>query len=88
MNTSQPKTTHHTNSTGIADAAQLAGSQGALAELLGVSRQAVSVWLKRGWVPAGRAIEIEDRFGIERTRLVSPRLMELVRPPVQTPPRC
>ena len=63
---------------GIADALAQAGNQVALAERLGVSQQAVSIWLRRGWVPVRRALEIEAQFGIPRARLISPRLADLV----------
>lgn len=66
------------HSTGIADALKQAGNQVALAERLGVSQQAVSIWLRRGWVPVRRALEIEAQFGIPRARLISPRLADLV----------
>jgi DNA-binding transcriptional regulator YdaS (Cro superfamily) len=64
--------------TGIADALQQAGNQAHLAERLGVSQQAVSIWLRRGWVPVRRALEIEAQFGVPRARLISPRLADLV----------
>ncbi len=63
---------------GIADALQQAGNQVALAQQLGVTQQAVSIWLRRGWVPVRRALEIEAQFGIPRSRLISPRLADLV----------
>jgi DNA-binding transcriptional regulator YdaS (Cro superfamily) len=64
--------------TGIADALTKAGNQEKLADQLGVSQQAVSIWLRRGWVPVRRALEIEAQFGIPRSRLISPRLADLV----------
>ena len=63
---------------GISDALAQAGSQAQLAERLGVTQQAVSIWLRRGWVPVRRALEIEAQFGIPRSRLISPRLLDLV----------
>lgn len=66
------------SSTGIAEALKQAGSQAQLADRLGVSQQAVSIWLRRGWVPVRRALEIEAQFGIPRSRLISPRLADLV----------
>jgi hypothetical protein len=62
------------NTTGIEDAIALAGTQDLLSEALGVSQQAVSGWLKQGWTPLDRAIEIEAQFGVPRARLVSPRI--------------
>jgi DNA-binding transcriptional regulator YdaS (Cro superfamily) len=64
--------------TGIAEALERAGNQIKLAALLGVSQQAISLWLRRGWVPVRRAIEIEAQLGIPRSRLISPRLADLV----------
>ena len=64
--------------TGIADAINLAGSQAELASMLGVTQQAVSIWLVRGWVPLRRAQEIEVQFGIPRSRLINPRVMALI----------
>jgi DNA-binding transcriptional regulator YdaS (Cro superfamily) len=69
-------TSHFTS--GIADALAQAGNQAMLAERLGVSQQAISIWLRRGWVPVRRALEIEAQFGVPRARLISPRLADLV----------
>jgi transcriptional regulator with XRE-family HTH domain len=63
---------------GIAAAVKQAGSQEQLAERLGVSQQAVSAWLRRGWVPVRRALEIEAEFGIPRHSLLKPRLSDLI----------
>jgi DNA-binding transcriptional regulator YdaS (Cro superfamily) len=63
---------------GVADALAQAGNQAAMAHQLGVSQQAISVWLRRGWVPVRRALEIETHYGIPRARLISPRLADLV----------
>ncbi len=60
--------------TGIHAAIQKAGSQVALAELLGVTQQAISKWLHRGYVPVWRALEIENQLGVPREDLVSPKM--------------
>jgi DNA-binding transcriptional regulator YdaS (Cro superfamily) len=64
--------------TGIADAVNTVGTQDKLAELLGVTQQAISNWVAQGWVPMRRAQEIEAQTGILRERLVNPRVLELV----------
>lgn len=66
------------NDSGIAQAVQRAGGQEKFGELLGVSQQAVSAWVRRGYVPAGRVVEIEAQFGVPRHELIDPRLRDLV----------
>lgn len=66
------------HTTGIADAIAEAGSQEALAAVLGVTQQAVSSWLKQGWVPRDRAKEIENTYSVARARLVDPKLLDAV----------
>ena len=63
---------------GVARAIDMAGSQEALAERLGVSKQAVQKWATRGYVPPGRVVEIEAQYGIPRRDLLDPRLADLV----------
>lgn len=63
---------------GIDAAIKAVGSQVAVARALGVTEQAVSIWVKRGWVPARRAVELEQLTGVARADLVSQRLRELV----------
>lgn len=65
--------------TGIRDAVIAAGgTQVHLSRLLGVTQQAVSLWLRDGWVPVRRALEIEEQLGVPRARLINPRLRGLV----------
>jgi DNA-binding transcriptional regulator YdaS (Cro superfamily) len=66
------------SSTGIALAVKQAGSQRKLAKTLGVSQQAVSLWVDQGWVPLRRVEQIEQKFSIPRVRLVNPRIIDLV----------
>lgn len=66
------------NVSGIRKAVNLAGGVPRLAEKLGVSKVAIYVWLRAGWVPALRAVEIETQYGVNRRELVSPRLLHLV----------
>jgi DNA-binding transcriptional regulator YdaS (Cro superfamily) len=63
---------------GIEQAVNAVGSQGKLAEQLGVSQQAVQKWVKRGYVPPGRVVEIEALTGVPRAKLLSRRLANLV----------
>ncbi len=63
--------------TGIEKAIELAGGASPLATKLGVSHQAVYVWLRKGWVPAHRALEIEKLFDIPRVELFKPELAAL-----------
>ena len=63
--------------TGIQKAIDMAGGANPLATKLGVSHQAVYVWLRNGWVPANRALEIEKLFDIPRVELFKPELTAL-----------
>ena len=73
-----------TPQTGIARAVCKAGSQDKLARGLGVSQQAVSLWVDQGWVPLRRAEQIENKFSIPRTELVNPKILELLTPTTHT----
>jgi DNA-binding transcriptional regulator YdaS (Cro superfamily) len=66
------------NKTGIKRAIVAAGSQVNLARHLGVSPPAVCMWLRRGWVPLRRAMEIETLFGVSRSLTMNPRVKVLV----------
>lgn len=65
------------NETGIARAISIAGSQAKLGVLLGVSQQAVAQWLKQGFAPEDRVVEIEARTGVGRLALIAPRVVSL-----------
>jgi DNA-binding transcriptional regulator YdaS (Cro superfamily) len=54
--------------TGIDKAVRLAGSQTALANLLGLSPQAVQKWVVQGFPPGRRCRKIEDALNNEVTR--------------------
>lgn len=56
-----------------------AGGQTALAEVLGVSQQAVSKWQKRGFVPADRVDQLANAFAVEREALIDPALRALIK---------
>lgn len=62
--------------TGIQSAAERAGGAAKLAAAIGVSHQVVYVWLRRGWVPNNRAVQIKDMYGIPRVSLINPQLAE------------
>lgn len=62
----------------VSKACEKAGSQRALSLSLGVTEQAVCVWVKQGWVPLRRAQEIETLYGIPRSQTMNPRVRELV----------
>lgn len=70
--------------TGIEDAVEKAGGQVKMALQLGVTQQAVSKWVRGGSVPVRRALEIEAQYGVPRSRLISPRLIDLVDMPVDS----
>ena len=63
---------------GIDAAVELAGSQGKLAQQLGVTQQAVGKWVDRGYTPLRRAQEIEAVYGVPRVALANPRVLELL----------
>lgn len=63
---------------GIQRAVDAAGSQRALAIILGVTQQAVAQWVGRGYAPAERVVEIEAQLGIPRAELINPRLRDLL----------
>lgn len=55
-----------------------AGSQKTLGESLGVTQAAISKWLIRGWVPLQRAQEIEAIYGMPRTAIADPAVVEIL----------
>lgn len=63
---------------GIDKVIDAAGGQTALAEVLGVSQQAISKWQKRGYVPADRVDQLANSFSVERTELIDPRAIALI----------
>ena len=56
--------------------AQAGGAQVHLAERLGVTQASVSKWVLRGWVPLLRAREIEALFGVPRTSVADPKVVD------------
>ena len=65
---------------GIVRAVAAAGGQVKMAQSLGVTQQAVSLWLKRGFAPVDRAIEIEHLYGVPRLSTINPRLASQLDP--------
>lgn len=63
---------------GILRAVKEAGSQTQLARALGVTQQAISIWLHQGYAPPDRAREIEMLYGVPRASLVSPKLLSMI----------
>jgi DNA-binding transcriptional regulator YdaS (Cro superfamily) len=69
--------------TGIEQAIAKAGTRREFAQRLSptVSVQAVCQWVRRGWVPPQRALEIERLYDVDRAYLVKPDLVALVGEP-------
>lgn len=55
-----------------------AGALAVISRLLGVSKQAVCQWGRKGWVPPQRALELEEYFGVDRKLLLKPELRLMV----------
>ena len=66
--------------TGIELAIIIAGSQAKLAKILGCSQQNVGFWLKQGYCPPERIIEVEQATGVGRAQLINPKLLDLLTP--------
>ena len=64
-------------STGLFRAVNVAGGVAKLAKLMGVSRQVCYAWVQRGYVPTGRAKEVETLTGIPARELIDPKLVKL-----------
>lgn len=59
---------------GIRRAVDVAGGAATMARELGVSGQAVGIWLRQGHVPLRRAMEIENLYGVPRVELLSDKM--------------
>lgn len=64
-------------STAVYDAVNAAGGCSALARALGVTRQAVYLWLHSGFMPALKALETERLYQIPRRDLIDPELLAI-----------
>ena len=62
----------------VCELVRQAGSQGKLARQLGVAQQTVYQWTVQGYVPVGRLVEIENLYGVHRSKLINPRLKDLL----------
>lgn len=74
--------------TGVEVAITKAGTRRSFALSLSppITVQAVCQWVRRGWVPPARAMEIERLYGIDRAHLVKPELVALVGEPLPNTP--
>ena len=48
-----------------------------------ISVQAVCQWVRRGWVPPARALEIEDLYAIPRVEMMKPELRAIIQAAAQ-----
>lgn len=55
-----------------------AGGARRVAEMLGVSHQAVYYWVSRGWFPPARAVQLSRRFKVPKSELIDPKLAKLL----------
>jgi hypothetical protein len=70
--------------TGIAQAVDAMGGENpqvSLAEKLGVTKQAVHIWLTQGFVPVGRARQVAKVSGVDHRLLVDPVIRDLFENP-------
>lgn len=74
----QSKTTN-----GVQRAIAAVGGQVKVGEKLGVTQQAVSSWVRRGFVPLMRADELAQISGVPARELMNPRVVRMVEPKAQ-----
>jgi hypothetical protein len=65
-------------SASLDDAVKKIGGARKVAAKMKVSHQAVYVWIKRGWAPMKRAIQLERMTGIPRAKLIDPQIAKLL----------
>jgi len=61
----------------LREAVKSAGGQDEVAESLGVSQQAISAWVNRGYVPVHRARQFAAVVGLTPSEVVSDTLREV-----------
>lgn len=62
----------------VQQAIKKAGGQGPLADQVGVTQQAVSLWLHQGYVPFERLHKVQELTGLKPRDLCDPRLVSLL----------
>lgn len=62
----------------IEEAVEKAGGAIKLARKLGITHQAIYLWVRRGYAPIDRAERLEKMTNIPRHRLVNPRLVRAI----------
>lgn len=65
------------NEAGVKKAIAACGGRGGMAERFGVSRQAVQEYIRQGYLPPSRALDIHQTFDIPLSELVKPSLADL-----------
>lgn len=67
----------------INEAILSAGGLIAFCREMGLTHQAVNAWRRRGYVPPGRAVDVEHKFGVPRIRMVHPDVARMLTAPSQ-----
>lgn len=73
MTVEEPTTQHP----GFQKILEVEGSISAFARALKISHQCANRWVKQGYVPVERALEIEKLYGISARDFVKPGLLEI-----------
>jgi DNA-binding transcriptional regulator YdaS (Cro superfamily) len=63
---------------GVEQACDTVGGQKFLAEAVGVTPQAVSLWVAQGYVPWERVYKVAELTKVARKELCDPRLVDLL----------
>jgi hypothetical protein len=62
----------------ISDAVEKAGGAVVLGKKLGITHQAIYLWVRRGYAPVERAIQLEKLSGVARHLLINPKLVSAI----------